>query len=130
MGTALHAPHRQAGLAVADARPREVDDLCSEITLTRTHADDCGQRQVVCTLDGGPKITLVFGDSFTQEVAPGRHHLRIHNTLFWKNEDFTIEPGEHLEFVIINGARWWTYGVVGYLGAAPLFLTVQRFSVR
>ena len=120
----------QAGLAVADARPHDIDDLCSVITLSRAHPDDCGQRQVISRLDNGPRITLVYGERHTQEVEPGTHHLRVHNTLFWKNLHFTIEPGEHLEFVLINGARWWTYGFVGYLGAAPLFLTVQRFSLR
>jgi hypothetical protein len=119
-----------AGLAPAEAQPREIDDLCSVVTISRAHPDDCGQRQVIARLNDGPRITLIFGESFTQEVKPGRHHLRVHNTLFWKNEHFSIEPGEHLEFVLINGARWWTYGVVGYLGAAPLFLTVQRISLR
>ena len=124
------APRSHAGPTVADARPHEIDDLCSVVTISRAHPTDCGQRQVVARLDLGPKITLIYGESFTQEVSPGAHHLRVHNTLFWKNVQFAIEPGEHLEFVIINGAKWWTYGIVGLLGSAPLFLTVQRLSLR
>ena len=124
------APRTFSGPTVAAARPHDVDDLCSVVTISRAHPSDCGQRQVVARLDLAPKITLVYGESFTQEVSPGLHHLRVHNTLFWKNVRFAIEPGEHLEFVIINGAKWWTYGVVGLLGSAPLFLTVQRLSVR
>ncbi len=31
---------------------------------------------------------------------------------------------------MINRARWWTAGVVGVLGSAPLFLTVKQLSVR
>jgi hypothetical protein len=119
-----------SGPTVADARPHDVDDLCSIVTISRAHPSDCGQRQVVARLDLASRITLVYGESFTQEVAPGQHHLRVHNTLFWKNVRFAIEPGEHLEFVIINGAKWWTYGIVGLLGSAPLFLTVQRLSLR
>jgi hypothetical protein len=120
----------QAGRAAAEALPHDVDDLCCVVTLSRQHPSDCGHRQVFAKIDGKASVALVFGESFTQEVAPGNHHLRVHNTLFWKNIRFTIEPGEHLEFVIINRAKWWTFGMVGYLGSAPLFLTVQRLSIR
>ena len=124
------APRSQSGLVVAEARPYDIDDLCSVVTISRAHPSDCGQRQVFARLDGGERVALVYGDSFTKEVTPGSHHLRVHNTLFWKNVHFAIEPGEHLEFIIINSARWWTYGMVGALGSAPLFLTVQRLSLR
>ena len=79
-------------------------------------------------LDGGPKTQLYFGDSVTLEVQPGAHHLRVHNTLFWKNVRFTIEPAEHLDFLISNESRWWTYGMVAVLGSAPLFLRVEQRS--
>jgi hypothetical protein len=75
-------------------------------------------------------VVLRFGDEVTLEVTPGRHRLRVHNTLFWKTLVFAIEPGEHLEFLAINRARWWTYGMAGLLGSAPLFLTVRQLSVR
>ena len=125
-----HSGLAHSGLAAADARPYEIDDLCSVVTISRAHPSDCGQRQVIARLALSPRITLVYGESFTREVTPGQHHLRVHNTLFWKNVRFAIEPGEHLEFVIINGAKWWTYGIVGLLGSAPLFHTVQRLSLR
>jgi hypothetical protein len=105
-----------------------LDDLRSLITLSRTHRSDCGQRQVCARLDAGTKVKLAFGESLTLEVQPGEHRLRIHNTLLWKNIRFTIEPGEHLDFLISNEARWWTWGMVAVLGAAPLFLRVERRS--
>ena len=117
--------------AAPGVRARDVpDDLRATITVSREHPRDVGQRQVIVRLDGGPKVTLVFGEWMTQDLEPGRHHLRVHNTLVWKNVHFTIEPGEHLEFIVINSARWWTPGIVGVLGAAPLFLEVQRQSLR
>lgn len=106
------------------------DDLHCSVTLSRTHPRDCGQRQVFARLDGGENVALLFGETITLDVSPGRHKLRVHNTLFWKNLEFSIEPGERLEFLIINSARWWTAGVVGVLGSAPLFLTVKQISVR
>ena len=107
-----------------------LDDLRCLITFSRTHPSDCGQRQVFARLDGGEQVALLYGDIVTLEVNPGRHKLRVHNTLFWKNLEFTIEMGERLEFLMINRARWWTAGVVGVLGSAPLFLTVKQLSVR
>jgi hypothetical protein len=106
------------------------DDLCSTVRICRDHPSDLGQRQVVVSLDRQPSIQLLFGESVKAEVDPGRHHLRVHNTLFWKNITFSIEPGEHLEFIVINRARWWTAGMAGLLGAAPLFLTVIRRSLQ
>jgi hypothetical protein len=114
---------------LADPAAEEPDELRSLITITRTHRDDVGDRQVICRLDGGERVTLLFGESFTGELKPGSHHLRVHNTLVWKNIRFTVEPGEHLEFTVVNTARWWTAGMAGVLGAAPLFLRVEKRSL-
>jgi hypothetical protein len=103
------------------------DDLRSHVTLSRTHPTDVGERHVFVKLDD-TKVRLSYGDSFTAELKPGAHHLRAHNTLVWKNLKFTLEPGEHLEFVIINSGRWWTWGVAGVLGSAPLFLSIAKRS--
>jgi len=112
------------------ARTATWEDLESRITISRAHPSDYGQRQVFARLDDGPRIALLFGESWEQEVAPGRHVMRVHNTLFRKRVEFSIEPGEHLEFIVINRARWWTAGMAGVLGAAPLFLTVECLSLR
>jgi hypothetical protein len=117
-----HAPEE------SEAAP--ADDLRCTVTFCRTHPTDCRQRQIFVRLDDGPRLTLVYGDALTEEVAPGAHRLRVHNTLFWKTVRFTIEPGEHLECLVINRARWWTYGMAGLLGAAPLFLTVRLHSLK
>jgi hypothetical protein len=106
------------------------DDLASRIIISRAHPSDYGQRQVFVRVDGGPRIALLFGESFEREVHPGHHLMVVHNTLFRKRLEFTIEPGEHLEFVVINSARWWTAGMAGVLGAAPLFLKVECLSLR
>ena len=103
------------------------DDLRSFVTLSRTHPTDIGERHVFVKLDD-TKVRLSYGDSFTAELKPGAHHLRAHNTLVWKNLKFTLEPGEHLEFVIINSGRWWTWGIAGVLGSAPLFLSIAKRS--
>jgi hypothetical protein len=128
-------PNRSAGSvgatrAPAEARPAPAEDLRCRVTFSRVHPADCGYRQIFVRLDDEPGIALVYGETWREDVAPGLHRLRVHNTLFWKNLTFAIEPGEHLECVVINRAKWWTAGVAGVFGAAPLFLTVRLNSLR
>lgn len=125
MSTHVHPPDRTG--ASDRTQQHETDDLRSFVTLSRNEPSDVGDRQIYIRLDQR-RMKLNFGDVITEELRPGAHHLHVHNTLFWKNVPFTIEPGEHLEFVTINSRRWWTFGIVGALGAAPLFLVVEKRS--
>jgi hypothetical protein len=96
------------------------------ITVTRKHAEDVGDRQVVVSLDGERFATLLYGGEVTREVPAGHHRLRAHNTLFWKNLDFDLAPGEHARFRAINRAGVGTFSMLGLLGVGPLFLTFER----
>src|SRR5262249_54425349 len=100
------------------------------ITVSRSHPADVKQRQVIVRLDDGTRTTLMYGDSITVEVPAGAHKLRAHNTLVWRTVKFTAEPGEHLEFIVINHGPAWAYAMLAVLGAAPLFLKIERRSVR
>lgn len=122
---------RPPGEAVArSGDAARLDDLRTLLTVRRDHPNDIGQRQVWVRLDRGASVPVRFGETMSAELQPGAHHVRIHNTLFWKNIDFTIETGEHLEFLVINEARWWTAGMAGFLGSAPLFLRILRRSLQ
>ena len=107
----------------------EQNELRTLVTVARTHKADFGERQVFVRIDGGERMTLRFGESITREVGPGSHTLRAHNTLFWKTVPFTVEPGEHLEFVILNHGTRLTLGLAGLLGAAPLYLKIFKRSL-
>jgi hypothetical protein len=123
----LSQGRQHTGPRPGDVEADALDDLRSFVTISRTHPSDIGERQVFVRLDD-KREKLLYGESFTHEILPGAHHLRVHNTLVWKNVPFTLEPGEHLEFIIINSGRWWTWGIAGVLGSAPLFLTVEKRS--
>ena len=90
---------------------------------------DTGQRQVFVRIDEGPKAALRYGQSVTHVVEPGQHRLRANNTCIWKTVSFTVESGEHLEFIVINrcGPIWTSIAAI--LGAAPMFLTIHRRSL-
>jgi len=108
---------------------RDLEELRTLVTVARRHRRDIGQRQIFFRIDDGPRVTLVFGQSFTLEVRPGTHRLRAHNTLMWKTVIFHVEAGEHLEFQLINRGGPLTFSVAALLGAAPLFLSIERRSV-
>ena len=121
------AIRRRPVLSVTEDTADLHDDLRSFVTLSRMHPRDIGERHVFVKLDNA-KVRLAYGESFTAELEPGAHHLRAHNTLVWRNVKFTLEPGEHLEFIILNSGRWWTWGIAGVLGSAPLFLNIAKRS--
>ena len=87
-------------------------------------------RQVIVSLDGQAPQTLMFGDGFTLEVQAGHHLLKANNTLFWKKVTFVLEPGEHLEFVMINKSGRLTLGFLAILGVSPLYLAIEKRTVR
>lgn len=98
----------------------------ARVTLRRTHPDDVGQRQVLARIDDGPTVTLLFGGAQTFDVAPGEHRLRANNTLFAKTRVFTLRPGDHIEFMLINTGGTLTVGLLATFGVAPLFLKIEQ----
>ena len=106
--------------ASADAAP------ASLVTLSRTAATDVGQRQIYVRLDDGPSRALAFGDTYTESVPTGRHRLRANNTLYWKSVTFNVEPGERVEFVVVNAAGAFAAGMLAILGVAPLSLVIEE----
>jgi len=100
----------------------------SHITVTRTSPDDVGLREIYVDLDGERLTILQHGDSVTRQIPPGRHRIRVHNTLFWKTVDVVLQPDEHASFSAVNRPGWGTYSVLALLGAGPLYLTFERVT--
>lgn len=98
----------------------------ARVSIARTSEADVQQRQVIVSVDDGPKATLVFGESVAWEVPPGDHVLRSNNTLVWKKTKFTAKPGEDIQFIIANRASRFTLGFLALMGVAPLYMTVER----
>jgi hypothetical protein len=97
----------------------------AQITIDRTDAGDVGTRQVILYLDGQTIGQLLFGQSLTRPLAPGRHRLRAYNTLVWQTVTFDVAPGEHARFLVINRPGRWTYPMVALFGAGPIYVTIR-----
>jgi hypothetical protein len=98
----------------------------ARVTVTRRSDNDARERQVVVSIDGRNVATLMFGDSVTHEVEPGRHRLRVHNTLVWKTENLDLQPGETATFTVVNRPGTGTSGLLSLIGARPLYVELRR----
>jgi hypothetical protein len=106
---------------VDDTRPAP-----GRITIHRTSTRDEQSRQILCSVDGDYIGQLLFGETLTREIPAGAHRLTVNNTLYWKNLPFTVAPGEHVEFTVMNllfGGTLMKMLFV-FFGAAPLKLGV------
>ncbi len=103
----------------------EAMDPQSHITITRNSAEDMQQRQVIATLDGERFATLMYGESATRAITPGRHSLRVDNTWNKKKIEFDLALGEHAKFRTINRAGRFTFFLAA-LGVGPMYVSIDR----
>ena len=101
-------------------------NFVASITVSREANEDVGFREIFVQVDGKDVGMLRFGDTLSHELPAGPHRIRAHNTLFWKTHDVVLQPGEHARFVAINRAGFGTFGMLMFLGAAPVYLTFER----
>ncbi len=105
-----------------------MDTPTARITVARTSPQDVRVRQIYISVDGTRVAELLYGQSFTTELAPGPHRLRANNTLLWKTLECALERGEHAEFVVVNRPGPGTYAMLSLLGAGPIYLAFYRKS--
>lgn len=98
----------------------------AQLTVSRTSPDDVQQRQVIVKLDGQKIATLMFGQSKSVEVVPGKHTLIVDNTWKKKKIEFEAQRGEDVRFRVINQLSTFGWILATSLGAGPMKLTVER----
>ena len=117
-------PGRRMGTNLSRVSRRT--NYLASITVSREACEDVGFREVFVQVDGKDIGMLRYGDSISHELPAGPHRIRAHNTLFWRTHDVVLQPGEHARFVAVNRAGWGTFGMLMFLGAAPVYLTFER----
>src|SRR6476619_4499995 len=91
----------------------DIQDLFpAAVTVTRTSESDFKSRQLIVWIDGERVATLLWGDSVTTELRPGRHRVRVSNTLVWKTVIFDLEEGEQVFFEAINRTGPGTFAML------------------
>jgi hypothetical protein len=97
----------------------------AQITIRRTSPEDVQLRQIVVKLDGQRVAELMYGNSVTIPVPPGRHKLRVDNTWNWKTLDLDLAPGDQLKFQTVSRVGRFTWFLVGTLGAGPMYVSIH-----
>jgi hypothetical protein len=100
----------------------------TSLTITRTSEDDWKSRQLVVSVDGKHVGELLWGDTMLCELEPGRHVLRVHNTLVWKTVEIVLAPGEQIFYEAVNRAAASTYFLLPLFGIGPLYVTLRRMA--
>lgn len=98
--------------------------MACQLTVSRDDPADVKVRQMVVKLDGESFATLLYGETASKPLAPGRHRLNVDNTWVWKTVDFSVAEGEQRTFRVINRAGRLTWWLVGLLGAGPMYITI------
>jgi hypothetical protein len=76
-------------------------------------------------LDGERLAVLMPGESVTRETPPGRHRLKVFNTLLRKTVELDLAAGEETRMVASNRAGFGTM-LFAMLGVGPLYVGLQR----
>lgn len=66
------------------------------IEIFRDTPEDIQDRWVRLYIDDGPAQILRYGETYRQQVTPGRHRIKAHNTLSKHTLDVDLEAGQTL----------------------------------
>lgn len=83
-------------------------------------------RGLSLALDGKDLAHLKAGRAMTTEIEPGCHKLRVDNTYQKKTVEFDATPGELIHYKIKNRVGFFGSMMLGALGAAPMYLVIER----
>jgi hypothetical protein len=100
----------------------------SHLTISRHSPEDVQNRPVIIKLNGERIATLMYGQSVSREIEPGRHSLLIDNTWEKKKLEFELFPGSDASFQVINKAGRLTNFMVALIGSGPLYVEIRRDS--
>ena len=99
----------------------------AQLEIVRNHPEDIQDRPVFLWVDGEKwDGVLRYGKSFTRELAPGRHVVKAHNTLFGHTMEFDAAEGETVRFRCENGLTGGGMLMVLMMGVAYLRVRLIR----
>jgi len=102
-------------------------DQPAQLVITRDHPQDIQDRPVYLWIDG-QKLdgSLRYGKTFTRELPPGPHKVKVNNTLFSHTVEFDAAPGEIVRYRCENGFSGGGMAMVLVLGVAGLRVRLNR----
>jgi hypothetical protein len=104
--------------------------LKAHLRVERTAPDDVQNRQIYVRLNGALLATMMFGRVAELEIEPGEYRLEADNTWKKRTVTFTAQPGERIAFRVASKPGWGYMLLVGFFGAAPIEMVIERMDVR
>ncbi|MGE0461283.1 MAG: hypothetical protein AB7Q16_07920 [Vicinamibacterales bacterium] len=98
----------------------------ARVTIVRDHPDDVQDRPVRLWLDGERLENLAYGRTVTRDIAPGRHVIKAHNTLFGTTLDIDAAPGQEVRVRCMNGMTGGGRLMVLLMGVAYLRVRLEQ----
>lgn len=101
--------------------------VTTTLVIVRDHPQDIQDRPVYLWVDGEKwEGVLRYGTTFTRELPPGRHKLKVHNTLFGSTVEFDATAGETVRYRCENGLTGGGMVMVLMMGVAYLKVRLIR----
>jgi hypothetical protein len=100
--------------------------MSARLTITRRQSDDVQDRTIQLWVDGERIDNLPYGKTYTRDIAPGRHVVKAHNTLFGTNLEFEAAPGEEVRLSCANGMTGGGKLMVLLMGVAYLRVRLEQ----
>jgi hypothetical protein len=98
----------------------------ARLTVVRNHPRDVQDRVVHLWVDGERWDKLPYGMTLSRDIAPGRHVVKAHNTLFGTTIEVDAAPGEDVRLSCLNGLTGGDKLMVLMLGVAWLRVRLTR----
>jgi hypothetical protein len=94
--------------------------MTARLSIARNEAQDVQDRVVHLWVDGERWENLPYGRTQARDIAPGRHVVKAHNTLFGTTIEIDAAPGEEVRLSCLNGLTGGGKLMVLMLGVAYL----------
>jgi hypothetical protein len=98
----------------------------AQLTINRNSSDDFQDRQIYVFVDEEPWGKIRYGRPMTRDIPPGRHQVRVFNTLLSDHLEFTAGPGEHVRLRCRNGMPRAGWLMMIFLHVTYLLVSIER----
>ena len=79
-----------------------------------------------CGWTASGSTNLSYGKTYARDIAPGRHVVKAHNTLFGTTLEFEAAPGEEVRLSCANGMTGGGKLMVLLMGVAYLRVRLEQ----
>jgi len=100
----------------------------STLRVARTSERDIKMRGLEVLLDGKHLADLQFGKERVFEIEPGEHVLKITNTVYSKEDAFTVPAGREASYEVANVVTGIGAAMMSVFGIGPYRVDLRKLN--